>query len=49
MKKAISKESCLKGQIKGAKIELVAGDSGMLHCLHLTDLDFHWFYISLEK
>lgn len=44
MKKAVSeKESCLKDQLKGARAELVAGDSGMLHYLHLTGLDFHCF------
>lgn len=45
MKKAVSeKERCLKDQLKGARAELVAGDSGMLHYLHSTGLDVHCFY-----
>lgn len=41
MKQAVSEESSLKGQVKGTRTELVAGDSGMSHYLHLTDLDCH--------
>lgn len=46
MKKAVSeKERSLQDQLKGARAELVAGDAGMLHYLHLTGLDFHCFYV----
>lgn len=46
MKKAVSeKESSLKDQLKGARAELVAGDAGVLHYLHLTGSDFHCFYV----